>query len=88
MCGICGIIRFKHKVSREEIDAMKNVLVHRGPDGQGTYLSAANFSGTIGYVGLGHSRLSIIDLSENASQPMCNENGRIWLTYNGEVYNF
>ncbi len=76
MCGISGF----NWTDKELIGRMCNVLSHRGPDGEGTY--------TDGKVSLGHTRLSIIDLSEKGKQPMCNENGKIWITYNGEVYNF
>ncbi len=88
MCGICGIIRTDRPVLADEIEAMKSVLVHRGPDDEGTFLSSGKLSGKTIYIGLGHRRLSIIDLSANAKQPMSNEDGRIWLTYNGEIYNF
>jgi asparagine synthase (glutamine-hydrolysing) len=60
--------------------AMTATLAHRGPDGEGVHLD--------GPVGLGHRRLSIIDLSEAASEPMTNEDGSLWLVFNGEVYNF
>lgn len=58
---------------------MMDLIQHRGPDGSGAYLS--------GPVGLGHRRLSIIDLNTGA-QPMCNEDGTVWVVYNGEIYNF
>uniref|UniRef100_UPI00404B2C15 asparagine synthase (glutamine-hydrolyzing) n=1 Tax=Desulfobacca sp. TaxID=2067990 RepID=UPI00404B2C15 len=80
MCGICGIIKTAAPVSEAEIRAMRAVLVHRGPDSRGLW--------TAGTAGLGHRRLSIIDLSEAASQPLLNENGRIVLVFNGEIYNF
>ncbi len=67
-------------VSKIEIDRMVDRLLHRGPDATGFRLD--------GRVGLGHTRLSVIDLSKAASQPMSNEDGRIWITYNGEIYNF
>ena len=81
MCGICGILNFD---SEEPIDSallrrMMDVLSHRGPDGSGEYV--------VGQIGLGHRRLSIIDLS-TGDQPMCNEDGTIWVVYNGEIYNF
>jgi len=88
MCGICGIIRNNEQVLSEEIEAMKSMLVHRGPDDEGTFLSTAKLPYKTTYIGLGHRRLSIIDLSANAKQPMSNENQQIWLTYNGEIYNF
>ncbi len=59
---------------------MNNVLQHRGPNDEGIYVDD--------YVSLGHRRLSIIDLSEKGKEPMSNEDGSIWLTYNGEIYNF
>ena len=77
MCGICGIYGQENKT---QIQKMLDVLKHRGPDGQGIF-SDKNIT-------LGHSRLSIIDLSENGKQPMSNEEGDIWLSVNGEIYNF
>ena len=59
---------------------MAGTLAHRGPDGEGAHVD--------GPVALGHRRLSIIDLSEAASEPMTNEDGSLWLTFNGEIYNF
>ena len=56
-------------------------MAHRGPDGDGTYISENK------RVGLGHCRLSIIDLSDGASQPMSNSDGSVWVSYNGEIYN-
>ncbi len=88
MCGICGIIRSNREVLTEEIESMKNVLVHRGPDDEGAFFSAVKLPDRTVNIGLGHRRLSIIDLSANAKQPMSNENQQIWLTYNGEIYNF
>jgi asparagine synthase (glutamine-hydrolysing) len=81
MCGICGKLYFdsEWKVNGEQMDRMIAAISHRGPDGQGKYLS--------GPVGLGHARLAIIDLS-TGDQPMTNEDSSIWLVYNGEVYNF
>jgi asparagine synthase (glutamine-hydrolysing) len=58
---------------------MNAVLRHRGPDDEGIW--------TDGPVGLGHRRLSIVDLSPTGHQPMSNEDGTIWITYNGEIYN-
>ncbi|MDN5941345.1 MAG: asparagine synthase (glutamine-hydrolyzing) [Nitrospira sp.] len=81
MCGIVGKLTLdgNQPVHRELIRQMKNEIVHRGPDGDGTYLS--------GPVGLGHRRLSIIGL-ESGAQPMSNEDGTVWVVYNGEIYNF
>ena len=82
MCGICGIVKLNSEmtVNSIEIDEMINQLMHRGPDATGFWLG--------GRIGLGHTRLSIIDLSKAANQPMSNEDGSVWITYNGEVYNF
>ncbi len=82
MCGIVGLINHNKLVNKEVIVAMRDALRHRGPDGEGLYFSKN------GQVALGHRRLTLIDLSERGSQPMCNEDGTIWLTYNGEIYNF
>ncbi len=59
---------------------MTETLAHRGPDAEGHHLD--------GPVALGHRRLSIIDLSEAARQPMTNEDGTLWIVFNGEIYNF
>ena len=76
MCGISGFNWKGENLTRE----MNRVLKHRGPDDEGTYVDED--------VSLGHVRLSIIDLSEKGHQPMSNEDGTIWITYNGEIYNF
>lgn len=81
MCGIAGILNFdRSPVDDHVLGRMTTALAHRGPDGAGVW------SG--GHVGLGHRRLSIIDLSTAAAQPMVLDGGRFVLTYNGEVYNF
>ncbi len=82
MCGIIGYIDNKNKVDITLFDAMRDMLSHRGPDGAGTEALCNS------HVVLGHRRLSIIDLSEDGKQPMCNETLNIWLTYNGEIYNY
>jgi asparagine synthase (glutamine-hydrolysing) len=82
MCGIVGIVAVDARVSRDEILRMRDSLTHRGPDDAGHWLHAG------GHVGLGHRRLSIIDLSPLGHQPMANEDGSIRLAYNGEIYNF
>ena len=80
MCGITGIFNRKgDKVDANVLDQMTDRLEHRGPDGRGTYIFEN--------VGLGHRRLSIIGLSDGA-QPMSNEDGAVWVTYNGEIYNY
>jgi asparagine synthase (glutamine-hydrolysing) len=81
MCGIAGVLRFDGGAADAcTLAEMTAAVAHRGPDGQGAFVD--------GPVGLGHRRLSIIDLSEAAAQPLANEDGSIQLTYNGEIYNF
>ena len=83
MCGFVGIIDSRAEVSRAEIDAMRACIAHRGPDAGGTYTGrAAGFS-----VGLGAQRLSIVDLTPAGDMPMSNEDGSVWVVYNGEIYN-
>ncbi|RYD81633.1 MAG: asparagine synthase (glutamine-hydrolyzing) [Verrucomicrobiaceae bacterium] len=81
MCGICGKVIYDPEGTVEPwlIDQMVATLNHRGPDGRGKYVS--------GQIGLGHTRLSIIDL-HTGDQPMANEDDSIWVVYNGEIYNF
>ena len=81
MCGIAGILTFDgSEASRGEVLAMTRALAHRGPDGEGVYVS--------GPIGLGHRRLAVLDLEETGNQPMPFAGGRYWITYNGEIYNF
>jgi len=83
MCGIAGIYNFGNKsISLAEIEKLTNAVAHRGPDGQGIWIDERQ------KVAFGHRRLSILDLSENGKQPMSYGDGRHWITYNGEVYNF
>lgn len=92
MCGICGIIDFTGKPVQEDIiHQMCQAMVHRGPDDEGIYISQqlpVSSYQTKPLVGLGHRRLSIIDLSPAGHQPMCNEDGTIWIVLNGEIYNY
>jgi asparagine synthase (glutamine-hydrolysing) len=83
MCGIAGIARIRGDVpvSPEVLRYMCDAIRHRGPDDSGTYLSPD------GRTALGHRRLSIVDLSPAGHNPMSNEDGSVWITYNGEVYN-
>ena len=81
MCGIAGFIETSDR--RECLAPMLVALRHRGPDGEGAHFSKRNEWS----VALGHRRLSIIDL-EDGVQPMGNEDNSVWITYNGEVYNF
>lgn len=80
MCGILGILNANGEpVDRGKLLSMAAVMSHRGPDGEGAHCD--------GPAGLAHRRLSIIDLSGGA-QPMSNEDGTVWITFNGEIYNF
>src|ERR1043165_5029034 len=81
MCGINGIAfssRSGRSVDARTLSRMRDVITHRGPDDEGLYLS--------GPVGLGHRRLSIVDVAAG-HQPMTNEDGTLHIVYNGEVYN-
>ena len=82
MCGIVGQINIKEPIDRKYFSTMCEVLAHRGPDGKGQKWLEDD------KVALGHQRLSIIDLSDDAAQPMTNEDASIWITYNGEIYNY
>ncbi len=85
MCGIVGVLRLDGKpLDRGVLNHMTAALGHRGPERRGVQLST---TGSV-QVGFGHTRLKIIDLSEAASQPMLNEDESIWVTFNGEIYNF
>ncbi len=80
MCGICGVVELEggRQVSREHVEAMAQMLIHRGPDDAGYYLNPP--------VAFGFRRLSIVDLS-GGHQPMSNEDGTVWIVFNGEIYN-
>ncbi|AKM79405.1 MAG: Asparagine synthetase [Candidatus Beckwithbacteria bacterium GW2011_GWB1_47_15] len=81
MCGIAGIINLNGQpVEEKEIGLMCQAIAHRGPDDQGIWIK--------GPVGLGNRRLSIIDLSSAGNQPIHNEDKTVWITFNGEIYNF
>jgi len=84
MCGIVGAFVFEgsdFRVTEPYVVKMRDVMAHRGPDGAGVWIAPDQC------IGLGHRRLSIIDLSTAANQPMSNEDGSIWISYNGEIYN-
>jgi len=81
MCGIAGILNTDGRpVAEDVLKKMTDVIAHRGPDDEGVYVD--------GSVGLGHRRLSIIDLSSAGHQPMLSPDGRYVISYNGEIYNF
>src|SRR5689334_23864966 len=82
MCGICGKLianDSEARVDRGLLRSMMETIRHRGPDDEGMYVSGA--------VGLGHRRLSIIDLN-TGHQPISNEDGTVWVVFNGEIYNY
>ncbi len=83
MCGIAGYFDYDQgafELDRDLFDRMIDTLAHRGPDGRGRLQEPG--------VGFGHRRLSIIDVLDRAAQPMVSPDGEVWLTYNGEIYNF
>ena len=82
MCGISGFYSNNKLYSEGDLTQMTTVMAHRGPDAAGFYLNEAHSCG------LGHRRLSIIDLSSAANQPMFSQSGRYVMVFNGEVYNF
>ena len=103
MCGITGYITNKkdRSISKNIIYSMTKILSHRGPDDAGcvlidphkkSYSTFCNPDEIISFstakVGLGHRRLSIIDLSKNGHQPMSDKGGKVWLVFNGEIYNY
>ena len=81
MCGIAGIWNYKTRqpVDRARLETITQALAHRGPDGSGYFTDVD--------LGLGHRRLSIIDIG-GGHQPMCNEDSTVWITFNGEIYNY
>src|ERR1700753_207881 len=84
MCGITGVLAFKHnsfEVTEAYLARLRDRMIHRGPDGAGLWVSPDR------KLGLAHRRLSIIDLSSSASQPMSNADGSLRIVFNGEIYN-
>ncbi|MGH2880949.1 MAG: asparagine synthase (glutamine-hydrolyzing) [Solirubrobacteraceae bacterium] len=83
MCGICGVLAFNDSFACDErvLVDMRDTMTHRGPDDAGVWCSS------LGRVGLGHRRLSIVDVSPAGHQPMSNEDGSVWVAFNGEIYN-
>ncbi len=82
MCGLCGIVYSDHELvaSEETLIAMRDALAHRGPDDAGHYIAPG--------VALASRRLAILDLSERGHMPMSSPDGRYWMVYNGEIYNY
>jgi asparagine synthase (glutamine-hydrolysing) len=84
VCGIVGVLGFQDsnfRVTKTYLARLRDQMIHRGPDGAGLWIDPAV------NVGLGHRRLAIVDLSPEANQPMCSEDGSIWVSFNGEIYN-
>src|SRR2546430_10738661 len=82
MCGIVGLLSHSaNLIERTVLEDMRDAMAHRGPDGADTWMSADR------KIGLGHRRLSIVDLHVAATQPMRNEDGTVIITFNGEIYN-
>lgn len=86
MCGICGAIdnNVNATINDSLLFNMCAAMAHRGPDDEGVYTNSSSEP----FVGLGHRRLKIIDLSSSGHQPMSNEDGTVWIVFNGEVYNY
>ncbi len=84
MCGICGDYVYGNGTPVDEgiLVTMRDSMAHRGPDDAGIWISSDR------RIGFGHRRLSIIDLSSAGRQPMCNEDGTVWIVLNGEIYNY
>ena len=85
MCGLAGLLAYGREappVDRAVLEAMRECMIRRGPDGAGTWIAAD------GRIGLAHRRLSIIDLSEGGAQPMASADGRLTIVFNGEIYNY
>jgi asparagine synthase (glutamine-hydrolysing) len=79
MCGVCGVVSFDEPPDLRLVTEMLRRLTHRGPDGWGYYRDRL--------VALGHTRLAIIDQAGGA-QPLANEDGTVWVTFNGEIFNY
>jgi asparagine synthase (glutamine-hydrolysing) len=103
MCGIVGIVAADGRVDPHVLQRMNDLVAHRGPDGEGFLLASGDWAqlhysfqrhardAAMGdcpaRVGLGHRRLAILDLSDRGLQPMCTQDGRTWIVFNGEIYN-
>ena len=84
MCGICGVLAFNDNFACDErvLVAMRDTMIHRGPDDAGVWVRSPT-----GRAALAHRRLSIVDVSPAGHQPMSNEDGSVWVAFNGEIYN-
>lgn len=84
MCGIVGFVARNREITENQLEQLTATLAHRGPDAQGYFFTQTDKQ----TVGLGHCRLSIIDLSDAANQPFVSQNGRYQIVFNGEIYNY
>ena len=85
VCGIAGTFAYRDSapgVSADELARVRDAMAHRGPDGEGLWIAQDR------RVGLAHRRLAIIDVSPTGAQPMASEDGKLWITFNGEIYNY
>lgn len=82
MCGIAGYINTKEQINELLFTEMVTTMAHRGPDDFGTYINKTH------QVALGHRRLSFLDLTAAGKQPLSNQNKTVWITFNGEIYNY
>ena len=102
MCGIVGVLASEGHVDPDVLQRMNDALAHRGPDGEGFMFGCGNWEGLkLAFhrrsddrrcdspvrIGLGHRRLAILDLSDRGLQPMHTRDGRMWIVFNGEIYN-
>jgi asparagine synthase (glutamine-hydrolysing) len=103
MCGIAGVVSAQGGIDPAVLQRVNDRLAHRGPDGEGFMLASGTgrclqhsfyrradsvpYDGSV-RVGLSHRRLAILDLSDRGLQPMCSEDGGVWLVFNGEIYNY
>jgi asparagine synthase (glutamine-hydrolysing) len=89
MCGIAGILQFHGKPAEfEKITLMTNAISHRGRDSEGILMGGSGTGPSNISIALGHRRLSIIDLSDSAVQPMVSASRRFSIVYNGELFNY
>lgn len=82
MCGIVGQLSLSIQIDQNKFNAKRDTLQHRGPDDAHSWFSENE------RIALGYRRLSLIDLTDSGRQPMCNEDGTLWLSFNGEIYNY
>jgi asparagine synthase (glutamine-hydrolysing) len=88
VCGLCGVLAPADRARIDRVGEMTRTLAHRGPDDSGTWTGSASVGGQRYELGLGHTRLSILDLSPAGHQPMSTADGALTTVYNGEIYNF